>query len=175
MLGNVLASLVLAASPVTSVQESFTHPIPKDFSTADTIVLEAPHFAWFIRPVARELDAVLSPSLNFIYYRGVSCADYENIICVRVTVEPLEPSVGGRWQVTGLFTSWWTDHKIMFNSLYSGRASRPLYKRATACHELLHALGFFHHDQEGCANPASIVTSPSVAEYTVLIDYYTTR
>lgn len=157
----LLLSLLLAATPTVTAQEAFQWPFPAETA----IVMEAPDYAWGIRPVAREIDEELD-GLRIYRRRGLQCEDYPDRVCLTVTVETLDESVGGWAWKHGDMSA-----EIHLNALYS-TASRE-WRKGAACHELLHTLGFNHHTEGGCVGDVVVnTTSPSDVEWDVLRQHY---
>lgn len=128
----------------------------------NTIVIEAPAGAWRIRPVARYIDDQL-PNLTIRRGLGVSCDDYPDAYCIRITVESSDEKYYGRFTGDG----------INFNSRYCLTWKQ---KRSVASHEFLHALGFSHYSGLGSVGNHGYAdfnyTNPSDEEMEVLAAYY---
>lgn len=154
---ELLLSLVLAASAATpGVQDALIGPL----DPGTTVVIEAPYYAWGIRPVSAEIDRKLE-GLVVRNRRGIQCEDFPEARCVTVLVEQINPDYGG------LFNG----DQIIFNSMYG--ATNRHWRRSVACHEFLHLLGFTHHSDRGCVSEGvADWERPSLVEYEVLFDHY---
>lgn len=170
MITNVLlATALLTTNNVTAAENAFTHPMPP----GTTVVIEAPAFAWFIRPIARNLNNVLAGGLTFKYEPGIDCDDYPDDVCINVEIDDAPEEYGAYWW-PAVFDDDGTAiyHEIRFNSKYSGA---PRYwKRSVSCHELMHAIGFDHFDGAGCLDAEGNSISPKVspAALKVLSNHY---
>lgn len=169
MITNVLLATALLTTNTTTAEEAFTHPMPP----GTTVIIEAPEFAWFIRPAARNLNNVLDGGLTFKYAQGIDCDDYPDDVCLNVEVDVLPDNYGAYWW-PGVFDEEGTAvyQEIKFNAKYN-RSSR-YWKRSVSCHELMHAIGFDHFNGAGCydATGNSISPKPSAAAQKVMSDYY---
>lgn len=143
-----------------AVSAALVWPLPP----GTTVVMEAPEHAWGIRPVANQISDKVD-GLEILSDRGISCSDYPDAACIQVKKRLINPDyVGEYWPNEA------GQRQIRFNTYYqwfydySGRQS-------TACHELLHALGFDHHSGHGCVGNYT-ERRPNLNEYIVLQDWY---
>ena len=149
MLRTILTILMFVfgvAYPTQATEDNWEYFYAREYTpVAQTVVIEAPYYAWGIRPSAAYLDARIE-TLDMIYYRGVSCEDYPMARCVRVELTTLDYNVYGRTTFDD-----WFNVRIQLNTQSVNQNNRfvrqyyPRWRRSVAMHELLHTFGMDHH------------------------------
>lgn len=144
-----------------TVEEAFVAP-----KAQLTTVVEAPYFAWGIRPAIRDIKRDVD--IDILYTRGIDCDDYPDAQCLKVTREYL-PEV--EWM--GVY--YWEEGNnfyIRLNDYYGNEYKKS--KDNAAVHEFTHFLGFSHHDEDGIMGVDTwyLDNRPSDAETEVMVGYY---
>lgn len=162
----MLIELALMASLYTDLNQVTEEPtLVAPMADVPTVV-EAPYFAWGLRPAIRDIKRDLG--LDIIYRRDAECDRYPDRRCITVTRQflPDEEWLGYyEYTAEGGYT-------ITLNDSVGNEY--PDLKDNASAHEFGHFLGFSHHDNSGLMSVDDWwdYNRPSDEENEVLFDYY---
>lgn len=156
-------------APADAVEGIATYPLVQKATDAgvQTVIVQAPRKAWGLRKAATYIDARVN-GLAINARPWARCRS--DATCIRVTkgqfgTHPTFMCPGVIW--SGCSNIGGPDPHIYLNRTVG------IPKGSTVgCHELLHALGLYHHTLGGCLDAAHPTTLPSDVEIQALQELY---